>query len=476
MNDAGAGGEAAPKRVAGRWGEALLAPEAPRDVERAVLAALGGSTGLSAPPAAKGRHAWGPVDLNRPTPASAVTADEPASTTRLRCPADAPPAAVPETAGTYSAVIPPTFPPQAHSQQVPAAAEPPPVARADAAPLGSTAPAGAPGLAGALGPAGASGPEPAGSTAPAGPDAPECPSGAETGVWIDPDDLPMSVEPGADALADGEAPRTAPARSADPAPSGPPPEPIPRYPEPEPGSGRRRRRVAVSSPPESSAPARAAEETGGSGAPDGNAADREGDAASPVPFASSARGRAGPIGAPGPDSGSPPSAPSEPSASTGALAQEVVPVPMITAAICVVGHANPPDAHVCLCCPAPLSGQLVPVPRPVLAMLALSTGMSVPVRGDIVVGRAPREQPGGEPGALLLEVPSPTHLVSRSHLSITTAGWNVLARDLSSNNGTVLLRPGMPAVLLAPALPTPLYVGDLLDVGDGVALRVEPPI
>lgn len=460
MNDAGAGGEAAPKRVAGRWGEALLAPEAPRDVERAVLAALGGSTGLSAPPAAKGRHAWGPVDLNRPTPASAVTADEPASTTRLRCPADAPPAAVPETAGTYSAVIPPTFPPQAHSQQVPAAAEPPPVARADAAPLGSTAPAGAPGLAGALGPAGASGPEPAGSTAPAGPDAPECPSGAETGVWIDPDDLPMSVEPGADALADGEAPRTAPARSADPAPSGPPPEPIPRYPEPEPGSGRRRRRAAA--PPASGpAPPRAAEGDGGPGS---------GRRSSTAPLP--------PGGAPAPEEAAQAasSGSSGSSGATGTLVREAESVPMITSAICVAGHANPPDAQVCLCCSAPLSGRLIPVPRPVLAMITLPTGTSVPVRGDLVVGRAPRPQPGGEPGAFLLEVPSPAHLVSRSHLLITTAGWNVLARDLGSNNGTVLLRPGFPAVLLAAALPTPLYVGDLLDVGDGVMLRVGPPI
>ena len=477
MNDAGAGGEAAPKRVAGRWGEALLAPEAPRDVERAVLAALGGSTGLSAPPAAKGPHAWGPADLNRSTPASAVTADEPASTTRLRCPADAPPAAVPETAGTYSAVIPPTFPPQAHSQQVPPPAESPPVARADAAPLGSTAPAGAPGLAGALGPAGASGPEPAGSTAPAGPDAPECPSGAETGVWIDPDDLPMSVEPGADAPAGGaeearvreaevpgvdapaggETPRTAPARSADPAPSGPPPEPIPRYPEPEPGSGRRRRRAAA--PPASGpAPPRAAEGDGGPGS---------GRRSSTAPLP--------PGGAPAPEDAAQ-AASSGPSGATGTLVREAESVPMITSAICVAGHANPPDAQVCLCCSAPLSGRLIPVPRPVLAMITLPTGTSVPVRGDLVVGRAPRPQPGGEPGAFLLEVPSPAHLVSRSHLLITTAGWNVLARDLGSNNGTVLLRPGFPAVLLAAALPTPLYVGDLLDVGDGVMLRVGPPI
>ena len=252
--------------------------------------------------------------------------------------------------------------------------------------------------------------------------------------------------------------RPATAESADPAPPPPVPESIPRYPEPEPGSGRRRRRTATASSPGPAPPARAAEEDGGPGRPSSAALPALG-------------------GAPGPEGGG--SAQSAPLEATGAFAQEaesVQPVPMITSAICVAGHANPPDAQVCLCCSAPLSGQLVPVPRPVLAMVSLSTGVSVPVRGDIVVGRAPSAQPGGEPGALLLEVPSPAHLVSRSHLSITTAGWNVLARDLGSNNGTVLLRPGFPAVLLAAALPTPLYVGDLLDVGDGVTLRVEPPI
>ena len=78
----------------------------------------------------------------------------------------------------------------------------------------------------------------------------DCPSAAETGVWVDPDDLPMSIGPDADdapgaddALADREVPREA---SAAPSSTALPPERIPRYPEPEPGSGRRRRRVAVS--------------------------------------------------------------------------------------------------------------------------------------------------------------------------------------------------------------------------------------
>jgi hypothetical protein avisC_04307 len=339
----------------------------------------------------------------------------------------------------------------------------------------------------ATGPLSAGPPTPETAESSASP-APSCASGAETGVWVDPDDLPMGIEPGnpggsgdpggpgiADALANRGTPGAGP-DGAD-GPDGPAESAsvlsdfFARYPEPEPGSGRRRRRAVAdaSSSDSSESTVSGAAESGEPARTAGVAADGLDQDPSPASFTRALT----PAGAPGPEASDPfPSS----SSATGALPQEAVPIPMVTAAICVVGHANPPDAHVCLCCPAPLSGQLIPVPRPVLAMLTLSTGVSVPVRGDIVIGRAPSAQPGGEPGALLLEVPSPTHLVSRSHLSITTAGWNVLTCDLSSNNGTVLLRPGMPAVLLAAALPTPLYVGDLLDVGDGVILRVEPPI
>ena len=483
------GAKGAPERIVGRWGEALLAPDAPSEVAQAVLESLGGPTGPLAP---GDRRAWGPADLACPTSASATTADEPVNTTRLRRPEDAPsPVVASETAGsarTYQTAVPPTFPPQTTLN--PASALPveqlPPVLRPNADGVtdgGARTDA-------ATGPLSAGPPTPETAESPASP-APSCASGAETGVWVDPDDLPMGIEPGnpggsgdpgspgiADALANRGTPGAGPdgADGAD-GPDGPADSAsvlsdfFARYPEPEPGSGRRRRRAAAdaSSSDSSESTASGAAESGEPARTAGVAADNLDQDPSPASFTRALT----PAGAPGPEASDPfPSS----SSATGALPQEAVPIPMVTAAICVVGHANPPDAHVCLCCPAPLSGQLIPVPRPVLAMLTLSTGVSVPVRGDIVIGRAPSAQPGGEPGALLLEVPSPTHLVSRSHLSITTAGWNVLACDLSSNNGTVLLRPGMPAVLLAAALPTPLYVGDLLDVGDGVTLRVEPPI
>ena len=480
------GAKGAPERIVGRWGEALLAPDAPSEVAQAVLESLGGPTGPLAP---GDRRAWGPADLACPTSASATTADEPVNTTRLRRPEDAPsPVVASETAGsarTYQTAIPPTFPPQTTLN--PASALPveqlPPVLRPNAD--GDTD--GGARTEAATGPLSAGPPTPETAESSASP-APSCASGAETGVWVDPDDLPMGIEPGnpggsgdpggpgiADALANRGTPGAGP-DGAD-GPDGPAESAsvlsdfFARYPEPEPGSGRRRRRAVAdaSSSDSSESTVSGAAESGEPARTAGVAADGLDQDPSPASFTRALT----PAGAPGPEASDPfPSS----SSATGALPQEAVPIPMVTAAICVVGHANPPDAHVCLCCPAPLSGQLIPVPRPVLAMLTLSTGVSVPVRGDIVIGRAPSAQPGGEPGALLLEVPSPTHLVSRSHLSITTAGWNVLTCDLSSNNGTVLLRPGMPAVLLAAALPTPLYVGDLLDVGDGVILRVEPPI
>ncbi|MCL3795579.1 FHA domain-containing protein, partial [Actinomyces sp. AC-19-1] len=148
-------------------------------------------------------------------------------------------------------------------------------------------------------------------------------------------------------------------------------------------------------------------------------------------------------------------------------------VPLVWGSLCAAGHVSPPDAPRCLSCPAPLTGERRQVPTPVLMVLSLSTGQRVPVRGEVVIGRAP--QPLAPGGSLLVPVASPTEVVSRSHLLVSTAGWSVLARDLGSHNGTVLLRPGIAPVLLGSTVPCPLLVGDLLDIGDGVTVRLDPP-
>lgn len=253
----------------------------------------------------------------------------------------------------------------------------------------------------------------------------------DTGVWVDPDIAPQSSPlPETGVWLD----------DADEAPDAASPQGDGGWPEPASGSGRRR--------------------------PGGKRADSA-DAPVPAPaWADTADAAASP------DAAETTHALGE---ATMALATEVAP-PLVRAAICAAGHPNPPDAAACQACAAPLTGEIRQVPRPVLAVLTLSTGQAVPVCGDVLIGRAPQAQAGAEVSTQLVTVPSPAHFVSRSHLEVSVAGWSLLARDLGSANGTVLVRAGMAPVLLASALPTPLVFGDLLDVGDGVTLRVDPPL
>ena len=246
-----------------------------------------------------------------------------------------------------------------------------------------------------------------------------------------------------------------------------PPSSAPTYPEPEPGSGRRRRRAgavtpgaASRRPPSPAEPERPSRRTPWV------------DQHRPAPTEVISSG-ASASGASAPTAGYMTFARSQ---DAGAMSAPQSVVPLVWASVCAAGHVNPPDAPGCLSCSAPLTGERRQVPLPVLATLVLSTGWSVPVRGEIIIGRAPRARPGCAPGTSLVQVPSPTQTISRSHLQVMTAGWSVLALDLDSNNGTVLARPGMSPVLLATSFPTPLFVGDLLDVGDGVTLRIDPPL
>ena len=234
----------------------------------------------------------------------------------------------------------------------------------------------------------------------------------DTGVWEDPDDLLESLGGGrGDSGGDG----------SDTSDIGM----FPDYPEPEPGSGRRRR--------------------GAHRAPS----------------------------APSASSGEQPTA-DTPTAPDGSKSKQPQPVraPQPLEAL----HANPPEIRECLTCAQPLTGVFSYVRRPALATLTLSSGAAVEVAGDVVVGRAPQPPRGGDPHIVaLVAVPSPQHMVSRSHLMLTISGWSILAQDLGSSNGTVLARPGATPVLLGSGMPTPVFMGDLMDVGDGVTLRIDPP-
>lgn len=249
----------------------------------------------------------------------------------------------------------------------------------------------------------------------------------------------------------------------------PPGPPAPRpHPQPRPGSGRRRRKAVRSADGNGGPDSGKVASPPSSHSSDASSATSMDSGAHPTQVMPATQAQSVTAGSPGsvtpPEGATAPFTPID----TG---------PLVAAVLCTAGHANPPGATACQSCRAPLTGEIRKVPCPMLATLALSTGEAVAVRGDVVIGRAPQQMPGSEPGTqALVPVPSPTHLVSRSHLVVTTKGWNLLARDLGSNNGTVLVRPGNAPVLLASALPTPLLVGDFLDLGDGVTVRIEAPL
>ena len=287
-------------------------------------------------------------------------------------------------------------------------------------------------------PAGATGEDPAAEPA-ASSIAESAPEMLETGVWEDPDDSAGS----ADGSRNGSG--TGGSETGDVST-------FPDYPEPEPGSGRRRRGAhrAPSAPTASSA-----------GQPTADTPTAPDNSKSKQPQ---------PVRAPQPLEALPNT--EVVSASEAAL----IAAPPVRASICPQGHANPPEIRDCLTCSQPLTGMFSYVRRPALATLTLSTGAAIEVAGDVVVGRAPQVQRGGDPHIVaLVTVPSPQHMVSRSHLMLTTSGWSILVQDLGSSNGTVLARPGATPVLLGSGVPTPVFMGDLMDVGDGVTLRIDPP-
>ena len=296
-------------------------------------------------------------------------------------------------------------------------------------------------------------PSPAPAASPAEPDssADSAPDLLETGVWEDPDDpFEPPEQPHAETPEATEAAQATEAAVEDLDVGDV--SPFPDYPEPEPGSGRRRRGAHR-------APTAPSASSGGS--PTANTPTAPDNSKSKQPQ---------PVREPQPLEALPNT--EVVSASEAAL----IAAPPVRASICPQGHPNPPELRECLICAQPLTGVFSYVRRPALATLTLSTGAAVEVAGDVVIGRAPQVQAGGDPHIVaLVAVASPQHMVSRSHLMLTTSGWSILAQDLGSSNGTVLARPGATPVLLGSGMPTPVFMGDLMDVGDGVTLRIDPP-
>ncbi len=149
--------------------------------------------------------------------------------------------------------------------------------------------------------------------------------------------------------------------------------------------------------------------------------------------------------------------------------------PQVLAVPCSNGHANPPGSRSCRICLAPVdSTNPRLIRRPLLAGVHTNQGDFVDVTVGIVIGRAP-DGGNGPAGSYLLRVPSPSSDISRNHLLVTTRDWNVHVTDLNSTNGTTVLPPGEAPFTLRDGASVQVELGTVLDLGDGVSLRIEPP-
>lgn len=98
-------------------------------------------------------------------------------------------------------------------------------------------------------------------------------------------------------------------------------------------------------------------------------------------------------------------------------------------------------------------------------VLTLDNGEEVRVDGPgILIGRDPALIPGG-PALALAAITDPTKSVSKTHLAIMRSGTAVVAIDLGSTNGSVLLRDGSERTL-GPHEQVALRTGDTIRLGD----------
>lgn len=171
----------------------------------------------------------------------------------------------------------------------------------------------------------------------------------------------------------------------------------------------------------------------------------------------------------------PETAPEQPAAAEPQPGPEVISADQVLAAPCANGHANSPDVTVCRLCQAPVDQVNTRlITRPTLAGVHTNGGDFVDVVAGVVVGRAPDVSKGPD-GSRPLRVPSPSSDISRNHVLITTCDWDVYATDLQSTNGTMVLPVGEAPYALQNSATVKVAIGTVLDLGDGVSIRIEPP-
>ena len=112
-----------------------------------------------------------------------------------------------------------------------------------------------------------------------------------------------------------------------------------------------------------------------------------------------------------------------------------------------------------------------------VARLVFSSGETVDVDRAVLIGRAPEARRFTSPDQpRLVTVPSPHQEISSTHVEVRPGSGadhgTAVVTDLGSTNGTVLTQPGLAAEDLQPGMAVQLLPGAVIDLGDGVTIRV----
>ena len=106
--------------------------------------------------------------------------------------------------------------------------------------------------------------------------------------------------------------------------------------------------------------------------------------------------------------------------------------------------------------------------------LVLQSGERIPLDRGVLIGRRPHtDRVDGSRPPRLVTVGSLGTMISRTHVRVEANAEGVVATDLHSTNGTSVARPGTLTQRLQPGVPARLHDGDILNLGDGVAITVS---
>lgn len=114
--------------------------------------------------------------------------------------------------------------------------------------------------------------------------------------------------------------------------------------------------------------------------------------------------------------------------------------PTVWAARCPAGHPSQAFAANCRVCGALiLTQEPAEISRPILGRLVIPGSASIPLDGDLVLGRDPRVPADSTTAPRLVVINDPRMEVSSQHASITLNFWDVCLTDLGSTNGTEVI-------------------------------------